>query len=169
MSRDDYESGIGRDDGMELRVWLRLITCHNLMDNAVRRRLHQDHATTLPRFDVLAQLHREAGPMSMGELSRRLMVTNGNVTGLIDRLAREGLVERKPAPDDRRRQLVALTDRGTAFFETMAGDHQGWIADMTADLNAGEMRELFRLLGRLKQSILTTHDEPEIDATEAAE
>lgn len=166
MSRDDYESGVGRDDGMELRVWLRLITCHNLMDHNVRQKLHQEYETTLPRFDVLAQLHREGAPLTMGELSRRLMVTNGNVTGLIDRLAREGLVERKPAPDDRRRQLVAMTDRGRAFFETMADDHQGWIAHMTGDLNAGEIRELFRLLGRLKQSILTTHDE---DTSEAAE
>ncbi|NQU69278.1 MAG: MarR family transcriptional regulator [Rhodospirillales bacterium] len=163
--RDDYESGVGGKDGMELRVWLRLITCFNLMDGAVRQKLHQEYATTLPRFDVLAQLHREDGPLTMGELSRRLMVTNGNVTGLIDRLAREGLVERKPAADDRRRQLVALTDRGQAFFETMAGDHQGWVADMTRNLNAGEKRELFRLLGRLKQSILT----PESDTTEAAE
>jgi len=166
MTRDDYESGVGRDDGVELRVWLRLITCHNLMDGAVRQKLHHDHDTTLPRFDVLAQLHREGAPLTMGELSRRLMVTNGNVTGLIDRLAREGLVERRPAPDDRRRQLVAMTDRGRAFFETMADDHKGWIADMTDDLNAGEMRELFRLLGRLKHSILTAHDE---DNSEAAE
>jgi DNA-binding MarR family transcriptional regulator len=166
MSRDDYESGVGRDDGMELRVWLRLITCHNLIDNNVRQKLHQDYETTLPRFDVLAQLHREGAPLTMGELSRRLMVTNGNVTGLIDRLAREGLVERRPAPDDRRRQLVAMTDRGRSFFEAMAGDHKEWIADMTGDLNAGEMRELFRLLGRLKQSILTTHDK---DNSEAAE
>jgi DNA-binding MarR family transcriptional regulator len=165
--RDDYESGVGRGDGMELRVWLRLITCFNLMDGAVRQRLHQDYATTLPRFDVLAQLHREDGPMSMGELSRRLMVTNGNVTGLIDRLAREDLVERKPAVEDRRRQLVAMTDRGRAFFETMAEDHRGWIADMTGGLDGAERRELFRLLGRLKQSILTSHDE--WDTTEAAE
>lgn len=164
--RDDYESGVGGKDGMELRVWLRLITCFNLMDNTVRQKLHQEYETTLPRFDVLAQLHREDGPLTMGELSRRLMVTNGNVTGLIDRLAREGLVERKPAPDDRRRQMVAMTDQGQAFFETMAEDHQGWIADMTGDLNAGEKRDLFRLLGRLKQSILTTHDE---DTSEAAE
>ncbi len=169
MTRDDYETGVGRDDGMELRVWLRLITCHNLMDSAVRQRLHQEHATTLPRFDVLAQLHRQAGPMSMGDLSRRLMVTNGNVTGLIDRLAREGLVERKPAADDRRRQLVAMTRQGQTFFETMANDHQGWIASMAGDLDAGEMRELFRLLGRMKQSILTSHDEESGNATEAAE
>ena len=157
--RDDYESGVGSSDRMELRVWLRLITCFNLLDGAVRQRLHQNHATTLPRFDVLAQLDRTRAPMSMGELSRRLMVTNGNVTGLIDRLAREGLVARKAADEDRRRQMVELTDEGRRQFEAMADDHRVWLADMTAGLDRAEMAELFALLGRLKESILNSDDE----------
>ncbi len=155
----DYESGVDASDRMELRVWLRLITCFNLLDGAVRRRLHHDHATTLPRFDVLAQLDRASGPMSMGELSRRLMVTNANITGLIDRLAREGLVERRPAPRDRRRHMVELTADGTRLFAAMADDHRVWLRDMTAGLARAEMAELFGLLGRLKQSILRSHDD----------
>ncbi len=162
--RDDYESGVGSGDGMELRVWLRLITCFNLMDGAVRQRLHQDYATTLPRFDVLAQLQREGGPLTMGELSRRLMVTNGNITGLIDRLDREGLVARRTAAEDRRRQLVELTPDGARFFAAMADEHRGWVAAMTAGLGRGELRELFDLLGGLKQSILNSEE-----STEAAE
>ncbi len=159
--RDDYESGVDSSDRMELRVWLRLITCFNLLDGAVRQQLHQTHATTLPRFDVLAQLDRAAAPMSMGELSRRLMVTNANITGLIDRLAREGLVDRRPSADDRRRHMVELTAEGTRLFEAMAEDHRVWLADMTAGLDRAEMSELFRLLGRLKESVLRSHDQEE--------
>ncbi len=159
IGRDDYESGVGSSDRMELRVWLRMITCFNLLDGAVRQRLHQNHSTTLPRFDVLAQLDRTRAPMSMGELSRRLMVTNGNVTGLIDRLAREGLVARKASDEDRRRQMVELTDEGRRQFEAMADDHWIWLADMTDGLERAEMAELFALLGRLKESILNSDDE----------
>ncbi len=157
--RDDYESGVGASDRMELRVWLRLITCFNLLDGAVRQSLHHNHATTLPRFDVLAQLYRASAPMSMSELSRRLMVTNANITGLISRLAREGLVDRKPSPQDRRRQMVELTADGRRLFEAMAEDHRVWLSDMTAELDRDEMGELFRLLGRLKESVLNSQDE----------
>jgi DNA-binding MarR family transcriptional regulator len=156
--RDDYESGVGAADRMELRVWLRLITCFNLLDGAVRQSLHHNHATTLPRFDVLAQLYRTSAPMTMGELSRRLMVTNANITGLINRLTREGLVKRNPSSQDRRRQLVELTAEGRRLFEAMAEDHRDWLSDMTAGLERDEMNELFRLLGRLKESILHSQD-----------
>ncbi len=159
--RDDYESGVGASDRMELRVWLRLITCFNLLDGAVRQSLHQHHATTLPRFDVLAQLYRTSAPMSMGELSRRLMVTNANITGLIDRLTREGLVERKSSAEDRRRHMAELTADGKKLFEAMAEDHRVWLADMMAGLDRAEMSELFRLLGRLKESVLHSKEEEE--------
>ena len=162
--RDDYESGVDGNDRMELRVWLRLITCFNLLDGAVRQRLHQAHATTLPRFDVLAQLDRTSAPMSMSELSRRLMVTNANITGLIDRLAREGLVERRPSDQDRRRQMVELTPEGRRQFEAMAEDHRVWLADMTAGLDRAEMAALFGLLGRLKESILHARENEETKA-----
>ena len=156
--RDDYESGVNSTDRMELRVWLRLITCFNLLDSAVRQSLHQDHSTTLPRFDVLAQLYRTSTPMSMGDLSRRLMVTNANITGLISRLTREGLGDRRPSSQDRRRQIVELTTEGRRLFEAMAEDHREWLSDMTAGLDHKEMTELFRLLGRLKESVLHSRD-----------
>ena len=96
--------------------------------------------------------------MSMGELSRRLMVTNANITGLISRLAREGLVDRQPSSEDRRRQLVELTADGRRLFEAMAEDHRVWLSDMTDGLDRDEMSELFRLLGRLKESVLHSQD-----------
>ena len=95
---EDFETGLSDDDRLELRVWLRLLACTNRIDQGVRRGLREAFEITLPRFDLLAQLDRASDGLTMGELSRRLMVTNGNVTGLIDRLVGEGLVERKPSP-----------------------------------------------------------------------
>ena len=156
--RHDYESGVDSADRMELRIWLRLLTCSNLIDAGVRRQLHQLYKTTFPRFDVLAQLHRAGTSLSMGELSRRMMVTNGNITGLIDRLVRDGLVERRPAPNDRRRQLINLTIAGRAFFDRIAEDHRAWVSEMMGGLSADEMRRLFDLLGRLKGSVLASEE-----------
>jgi DNA-binding MarR family transcriptional regulator len=164
--RSDFESGVGSGDRIELRVWLRLLTCTNLLDNAIRQRLKQAADTTLPRFDILAQLERHGAPMSMGELSRRLMVSNGNVTGLIDRLAREGYVERAPDPSDRRVQMVSLTTEGTKFFGEIAEDHRKWVGDMMAGLSASEMRSLYALLARLKESIRAADDDNSLEAAE---
>ena len=152
--RHDYESGVQLQDGMELRVWLRLLTCTNLLDGAARQGLKQAADTTLPRFDILAQLERHDGPMSMGDLSKRLMVSNGNITGLVDRLAREGHVKRTPSPDDRRVQMVSLTRQGAKFFAGLAKHHRDWVEGMMSDLSADEMKSLYTLLARLKQSIL---------------
>ena len=164
--RQDYESGVQTQDGMELRVWLRLLTCTNLLDTEVRTRLKQTASTTLPRFDILAQLERHDGPMSMGELSKRLMVSNGNVTNLVDRLTGEGLVERAPSPDDRRVQMVSLTPKGAKSFAHMARNHQAWVGDMMAGLSADEMTGLYDLLARLKQSILAAEQKNSLEAAE---
>ena len=164
--RSDYEYGVQLEDGMELRVWLRLLTCTNLLDNEVRTRLKHTADTTLPRFDILAQLERHDGPMSMGELSKRLMVSNGNVTGLVDRLAGEGMVSRTPSPDDRRVQMVSLTPKGSKSFQKIAEDHRLWVGDMMAGLSAEEMTTLYGLLARLKESI---HDAEHKNSLEAAE
>ncbi|MEE2996098.1 MAG: MarR family transcriptional regulator [Pseudomonadota bacterium] len=163
--RQDYESRVQTQDGMELRVWLRLLTCNNLLDTEVRTRLKQTADTTLPRFDILAQLERHEGPMSMGELSKRLMVSNGNVTGLVDRLANEGLVDRRPAPEDRRVQMVSLTEKGGDSFSEMAENHRVWVRDMMADMSADEINILYDLLARLKQSILSAEQKSTLEAT----
>ena len=149
----DYETALSTDDRLELRIWLRLLTCTNLIEHSVRRNLRQTFDFTLPRFDLLAQLDRAQDGLTMGELSRRLMVSNGNVTGLIDRLDGEGLVERRPAPDDRRAQLVRLTAAGKKAFDAMTPEHEAWIHDMLGGLDRREMEGLFELLGKLKSSL----------------
>ena len=154
IRRHDYEAGVQTQDGMELRVWLRLLTCTNHLDSAVRQKLKQTANTTLPRFDILAQLERHHGPMSMGDLSERLMVSNGNVTGLVDRLEKEGHVARCPSAEDRRIQMVSLTAKGSAFFAQIADDHRAWVEEMMSELDTKELTSLYALLARLKHSIL---------------
>jgi DNA-binding MarR family transcriptional regulator len=149
----DRESAIDQTDKIELRVWLRLLTCTNMIESQVRTRLREDFDTTLPRFDLLAQLEREAQGLTMGELSSRLMVSGGNVTGLVDSLQREGLVDREPHPDDRRRQIIRLSAKGRTAFDAMTPVHERWVDAMMAELSRGEMAELISLLGKLKASI----------------
>jgi DNA-binding MarR family transcriptional regulator len=140
------------DHKTELRLWLRLFTCKMVIENEVRRRLRDTFAVTLPRFDLMAQLERTPGGMTLGELSQRMMVTNGNVTGLVDRLVAQGLVERRPSPTDRRAQIVSLTTEGRKTFRAMARANGDWVAELLADLGPGEIDELMRLLAKTKTS-----------------
>lgn len=157
--RTDCEFGVCHSDHMELRVWLRLLACTNLLDHELRQRLTRTAGTTLPRFDVLAQLDRHGAPVSMGELSQRLMVSKGNVTGLIDRLARDGLVARSRSPEDRRFQMVELTAAGKAFFAKIADEHRQWVTEMMNGLSPDEMTALYTLLAGLKNSVLANISE----------
>ena len=140
-------------DHAELRLWLRLLACTSLIEREVRARMRRQFAMTLPRFDVLAQLDRHADGLSMGALSDRLMVSAGNITGLIDRLAAEGLVERESRPGDRRTVHVRLTAKGKQSFDAMTPTHHAWIADLLAGLDRRDRQTLHELLGRLKTSL----------------
>jgi DNA-binding MarR family transcriptional regulator len=140
------------DHEAELRLWLRLLTCTTLIEGEVRRRLRDTFDVTLPRFDLMAQLDKSPGGMTLGELSRRMMVSNGNVTGLSERLVQQGLLDRRASPSDRRAQLVNLTPEGRRVFRTMARTHETWIADIFAKLDAEEVDTLMRLLAKAKAS-----------------
>jgi DNA-binding MarR family transcriptional regulator len=140
------------DHKAELRLWLRLLTCTNLIESEIRRRLRETYDVTLPRFDLMAQLEKNPSGMTLGELSSRLMVTNGNVTGLVDRLLEQGLVDRRPSAKDRRAQIVSLTAEGRRAFRTMARTHEDWIAELFAELSAADIEGLMRGLGKAKIS-----------------
>ena len=146
----DRETSLTKDDRLDLRVWFRLLTCATHIERSVRQGLREEFGITLPRFDLLAQLDRADEGLTMGELSRRLMVTTGNVPGLIDRLVAEGHVARQPAPHDRRAQVVRLTPAGKLAFEAMIPKHQDYIAERFQGLARAELGELHRLLGKLK-------------------
>jgi DNA-binding MarR family transcriptional regulator len=147
----DQETRLSSDDHMALRLWLRLLTCSNLIETTIRRRLQQDFGLTLPRFDLLAQLARADG-LKMSELSQRLMVTSGNVTGIADQLERDGWLTREAVSEDRRATRLRLTDSGRKRFTAMARVHETWIVELMGSLDRSEQRELQRLLGKLKQT-----------------
>lgn len=153
VSLVDRESALGHDDKLELKLWLRLLTCTNLIEANVRNLLRAHFDTTLPRFDLLAQLDRAPDGLTMGELSSRLMVSGGNVTGLVEALRREGMVARKAHPADRRSQIIRLTPKGRRYFDAMTPVHEQWIDKLFGEMNRVEMEELFELLGKLKLSV----------------
>lgn len=121
-----------------LRLWLRLLRASRGIEAELRERLRITYGVTLPQFDVLAALARRADGVTMTELSRYLMVSNGNVTGIVARLVADGLVARKAVPDDRRATAVQLTDRGHAAFATMAEVHEVWINELLGDFSKVE-------------------------------
>jgi DNA-binding MarR family transcriptional regulator len=149
----DAETRATSDHHDALRLWLRLLATTNLIEAHVRRMLQDRFATTLPRFDLMAQLERVPDGLKMGELSRRMMVTGGNVTGITDLLEREGLVTRIGDPDDRRALRVRLTAAGRRSFRAMAAAHERWIVEAFAPLDPDELGRLAGLLGRLKSHI----------------
>jgi DNA-binding MarR family transcriptional regulator len=150
----DLEARLHADHAQELRLWLRMLTCTQLIERNIRSALREKFETTLPRFDLMAQLERSPQGLKMSELSRRLMVTGGNITGITDQLVSEGLVERQSVEGDRRAYLVRLTAAGHTSFAEMAREHEDWIAQAFAGLEAKEIAQLYKLLGRVKDSAI---------------
>ena len=148
------------DHGDELRLWLRLLTCTTLIEGEVRSRLRERFDVTLPRFDLMAQLDKVPDGMTLSDVSKRMMVSNGNVTGLVERLAESGHVSRTVSAADRRVQHIALTKAGRAEFKAMAAEHEGWIASLFAGLTPRDMSELMRLLAKTKDSARRAIAEP---------
>jgi len=136
-----------------LRLWLKLLSCSMIVEKRLRARLDADFETTLPRFDVLAALERRTQGLKMSELSESLMVSNGNVTGVVARLIEDALVTRTVDQEDRRSATVRLTRKGRDAFLAMAAAHERWVDEMFADLSGTQCDELMRLLTHLRHSI----------------
>jgi len=154
LAYPDRETRARADDHRALRLWLRLLTCSQLIERHVRSRLRGRFGITLPRFDLMSQLERHAEGLKMNELSRRMMVTGGNVTGIVDQLVKEGLVERVVEPADRRAFRVRLTRAGDKAFAGMARAHEEWVVELLARLGRRDSDALMQLLARLKQVTL---------------
>lgn len=148
----DLESRTHPEDHHDLRLWLRLLSCSNLIENEIRSRLRTTFGTTLPRFDMMAQLQRVPDGMKMSELSRYMMVTNGNITGITDQLEKEGLVERIKVVNDRRSSLIRLTPAGRKAFAEMAEVHEQWIQELFSNMPDPDRDDLFTLLEQLKRA-----------------
>jgi DNA-binding MarR family transcriptional regulator len=155
----DYETDAG-DQHDELRLWLRLLSCTLLVENEVRSRLLQGFDTTLPRFDLMAQLERVPEGLTMSELSARLMVSNGNTTGIVERLVSEGLVRRTSSDTDRRTTFVSFTPKGRAAFKAMAAQHETWVRELFAGLEPAQTKRLLTLLGEAKRVVRSALEAP---------
>src|SRR3954466_5966930 len=150
----DRETIARSDEHGALRIWLSLLTCTQMIERVVRSRLRERFGTTLPRFDLMAQLERHPEGLKMNELSRLLMVTGGNVTTIVDQLEKEGLVERVDEPADRRAFLIHLTRPGEKTFTEMAAAHEEWVVDMLSGLSRRDQDELLCLLAQAKEHAL---------------
>ncbi|CAA7620884.1 MarR family winged helix-turn-helix transcriptional regulator [Magnetospirillum sp. SS-4] len=153
IDNSNPDGGNTKEGLLPIRAWLALFSAVKQIEAVVRINLRESFDSTLPRFDLLSQLYRAPDGMTMGELSNRLMVTNGNVTGLIARLAGEGLVERLQDSGDRRVQRVRLSPKGRRLFDDMAPANQAWISSVMAGLSEEELRQLHGLLGKLRISV----------------
>lgn len=139
-----------------LRLWLKLLKASGMIEEEVRRRLRRDFDWTLPRFDVMSALHRHPDGLKMSEISRLLRVSNGNITGIVDKLTDEGLALRVSVAGDRRANLIRLTPKGRALFADHAAVHEGWIDELLGSVDADGIANMTAWLDEL-----TTHHEEE--------
>jgi len=146
---DNVDDNMGSDT-KKLGLWLRLITNSNMVEKEIRNLFRSEFGVTLPRFDLMSALYREQGGLTMGELSRRLLVSNGNVTGIVERLQKEGLVKRWVLPTDRRIYSVGLTQKGRTEFKRIADRHKEWIADIFGDLDDDELTQMISMMDRIR-------------------
>ena len=149
----DHEFRAHADQHASLRLWLRLLSCTTRVEDKIRQKLRESFDITLPRFDLMAQLERHPDGLSMGELSRRMMVTGGNITAIVDQLEKEKLVLREVGANDRRSFTVKLTQAGKDAFTDMAIAHEAWVADMFEGLSVDQQSQLYTLLGAMKKNL----------------
>ena len=150
---EDHEFRAHADQHASLRLWLRLLSCTTRVEDKIRQKLRETFGITLPRFDLMAQLERHPDGLSMGELSRRMMVTGGNITTIVDQLEKEKLVVREVGANDRRSFTVKLTQAGRDAFTDMAIAHEAWVANMFEGLSVTQQTELYTLLGAMKKNL----------------
>ncbi|MBV8741721.1 MAG: MarR family transcriptional regulator [Sinobacteraceae bacterium] len=152
----DAETRVHDDHHVSLRLWLRLLSCSNQIESRIRQSLQARFATTLPRFDLMAQLERAPQGLKMSELSQRMMVTGGNVTGITDGLEKDGLVIREVDSSDRRVFRVRLTAEGQRQFQRMAAEHEQWIIALFDPMSQKKKAQLAELLSELKSHLVST-------------
>lgn len=149
-SNTDLEARLQHSACSHLRTWYRLLSCSKLIENEVRSRLRRDFNTTLPRYDLMSHLEKHPEGILMGDLSRHLLVTNGNITGITDQLVKEGLVQRIKPTEDRRRSVIKLTEKGKITLNHIHDAHNEWICDLFGQLPDMEITHFLHGLDLLK-------------------
>ncbi|MCC7410863.1 MAG: MarR family transcriptional regulator [Gammaproteobacteria bacterium] len=130
-----------------------MLACENIVETELRSRLRDTFGVTLPQFDTLAELEHAGRPLTMSELSQELMVSNGNITGVVDRLVRDGYARRVASQTDRRVQYIELTETGYSRFAEMARLHEQWVTQLLAGIGSRDMETLTRLLKKMQDAI----------------
>lgn len=143
-----------------LRLWLRLVACTQMVEQEIRIMLREKFAMTLPRFELLAALDRVPDGLTMGELSRWLMVTKGNITGIAERLSEDGYIKRQPTPTDRRSFVVTLTPRGRKLFKEMEAEYERFLDAIFAEITIDDIDSFTGVLARVKEVIETLREHP---------
>ena len=161
-----HEARADSGDHLTLKVWLRLLACSTQIETEIRKRLRVRFGITLARFDYLAQLHRHPEGLRMNVLSRYLMVTGGNVTGLTDELAKDGLVTREDDPADRRSFRVCLTPAGRRAFERIAAEHEGWLVELFSGVDVAGQASLLEQLGQLRVQLARSQSDANLNSKE---
>ncbi|MCF8155557.1 MAG: MarR family transcriptional regulator [Rhodoferax sp.] len=151
-----YEARSATGDHAALKLWLRMLACTTQVEGEIRRRLRVRFDTSLPRFDYMAQLYREPEGLRMKDLSSHLMVSGANVTAITDELERDGLVTRSSSPTDRRSWILNMTPKGREQFEVMAKEHEQWVLELFACLDAATLAQMYRQLGGLRVHMLNS-------------
>lgn len=162
---EDLELRARDDHHASLRLWLRLLSCTTLVEDSIRQQLREQFDISLSRFDLMAQLERHSEGLTMGELSRRMMVSGGNITVIVDQLEKEQLVQRQIAAKDRRSFRVLLTPSGHKAFAGMASAHEAWVVGLFSGLSERQQQQLNTLLGHLKSSIHHSQSNPSSEHT----
>ena len=163
-----HEARAVSGDHLTLKVWLRLLACSTQIETEIRKRLRTRFGITLARFDYLAQLHRHPEGLRMNVLSRYLMVTGGNVTGLTDELAKDGLVTREDDPADRRSFRVCITEPGRRAFERIAAEHEGWLVELFSGVSVAGQKDLLEQLGQLRVQLARSQSDAIVTLKETA-
>lgn len=153
MTAEKRETSAAPLSKSRLRLWLRLLKTSNLIEEELRRRMRSELNSTLPRFDVMSALSRSPEGLKMSEISRRLRVSNGNITGIVDKLAEEGIALRVAVPGDRRANLVRLTTRGKAVFAEHAARHEAWIDAILEGLDDDDVDGMILRLDHLSSAL----------------
>lgn len=147
----DLEGRLNPTACQHLRTWLRYLSCGRLIENEIRGRLRREFNTTLPRYEVLAQLEQFPQGIKMSDLSRHMMVTNGNITGIADQLLKEGLVQRIKLPNDRRSSILKLTKKGLQQLHAISAAHNEWVCDVFGKLSDEHLQGMMASLDELKK------------------
>lgn len=142
------EANLSRRQKAETRFWLQILNVHHLIYNDLNARLINESGLSIAKFDVLAQLYRFPEGISMGALSKKLKVTNGNVSGLVTRLEADGYVRRSVEPNDRRSFRASITPVGKAVFEKAMAKHQ---TEIGRKLSRIPLEAIEAMTGDLKQ------------------